>query len=259
MTGDAHEGYRKADSSANVCGTSIPVRGPFFQRLVRRDASILMVLLMGVVAGAGQEQTFNDYNCAITQPTGWILSTNPTPPAGTFVVNISDPGRTRGLVLVIQNEPKPTQPLDSFFVASYERGLQARGGEKPISTRFMEIGGVKAYERVANAVIKGRDATTVWHLIVTDTCVYTVESIRFDGPVLEDSEIQEALASFRFITPPKAPVLSPERAGYEIGYMIGRYGPLVVLGIAVIAGCVFAIIKVSKRNGSTAPPLPPEV
>lgn len=256
MTGDAR--YIRQIPPAPFL-SRIRLSGSPIKKLLPPFASVWIALLVGAITSAAQEQLFSNYNCAITPPPGWRTTTNATSASGTFTVTFTAPGRTRFLLLIVQNERKTSEPLDDFYIASYERSVQLRGGGKPLSTRSMEIDGIKAYERVANVVIKGKNASTIRHLILTDTGVYTVEGMRFNGPVLEAPEIQEALNSFHFISQPQAPVLSPERAAFRIGYMIGRYGPFVVFGVGAIVLGIFLLIRKRRRRGSVPPPLPSQL
>ena len=255
MTGDARY-IRQISPLASFLSIRLAVS--LIKKLLPSFAPIWIAFLVDPITSGAQEQLFGNYNCAITPPPGWRPTTNATLESGTFTVTFTAPSRTRFLLLIVESDRKPSEPLDDFYVASYERSVQLRGGGKPLSSRFMEIDGVKAYERIANPVIKGKNVSTIRHLILTDMGVYTVEGMRFSGPVAEAPELGEAVNSFHFISRPQAPVLSPQRAAFRIGYRIGRYGPFAVLGIGAIVLGVFLLIK-GRRRSSVPPPLPPQV
>lgn len=217
--------------------------------------SAVVVALAAAWSLAAQEQIFSNYNCTLTVPDGWRPATNATSHPERVTVTFAAPGRNRFLALTVQSDPKPTAPLDDLFVASYERGME-NIYDKKLSGRFIEADGLKAYELLSTPIIQGKQASIIGHLILTDTSVYTVEGMRFGGAVTDDHEIAQALASFQFITRPRTPVLSSETAAYRIGYMIGRYGAYVVLGIGAIV-CFAILLNKSRRRSISKPPLLP--
>jgi hypothetical protein len=224
----------------------------------RRAMAAVLTVVVSLAAAwslAAQEQIFSNYNCTLTVPEGWHVATNATSRPERVTITFSAPGRNRFLALTVQSDPKPTAPLDDLFVASYERGMENIYGKK-LSGQFIEVDGLKAYERLSNPTIQGKQASIIGHLILTDTSAYTVEGMRFGGAVTDDNEIAQALASFRFITRPSAPVISSEMAAYRIGYVIGRYGVFVVGAVIALS---LLLRKSRKQSTSQPPPLPPTV
>lgn len=221
-------------------------------------ASILMCIFAVTHSAAGQERRFTNYNCAITVPGDWYLMTN-LPPQPGLVAAYGKADKTAFLILIVDDRDNPSGPLDDRFVSEFERGVESTGVGKRISGRFIEIAGIKGYERLGNAVVNGKHASTIMQSVPADGRFYNLQAMRFDGVANEDQEIRNALASFRFLRPPASPVrsYSSGSAAYRMGYLIGKGGGFaIVIGGAIVA--IGASIRLRKsRKPSTPPPLPP--
>ncbi len=218
---------------------------------------ITFVFLAIACSAAAQEAVFSDYNCALTPPDGWTASTNLNNKPGITTITFAAPGKTRFVMLMVDHVHKPSGPIDDFFTASYERGATSAGG-KLISARYIEVAGLKAYERVGSRrLLSGRDASSIRRVVLTDDTVYTVDGMRTGDTysVTNDSEIKTSLESFRFLTPPSAPVLSPRAAGARFGYAIGRFGVFVFMGMGVIVVVILVIVNTLDRRSSKPPPM----
>jgi hypothetical protein len=217
--------------------------------------SALTFFFAGICSLIAQEREFPQYNCAITPPPGWHERTNVSSQDAVRVL-FMNPTRTRMLFLVIDDKHGPPGPMDDRYVAEFERGYERSSAGKRLSGKFIEVAGLKSYERLGTQVIKGKNASTIMRLIPIQGKSYNIEAMRFDGAAGNDPEIRAALDSFRFITPPSPPT----RSAYETGYLIGRLTPIVMVVVAAIWG-VLAII--SRWRNSTRqkapPPLPPNV
>lgn len=215
---------------------------------------------LALVVGAAQsppaqEQVFGKYNCAITPPDDWQAVVDLPPQAGLFG-GFANSDRTRLLTLkLIQDQKKRSGPMDDRFVSEFEEGYEASGGGKPVSRRFIEVSGIKGYERVGDSVINGQRVSIVTRVVPSKRSFYIIQAMRFDGDATEEPALGKALASFRFL---KAPVPVAESdsgsAAYRIGVLTGR-----VIGFLLVVGILIAIIAnvFRKRKGVRRSKLPP--
>ena len=231
---------------------------PFTARPLQSWASVL-VLVFAVTHGVlGQEQEFAGYNCAITPPDGWLKLTN-LPPQPGVLVTFTKADKTALLLLVVDDRNKPSGPMNDRFVSEFERGLQSSGVGKRVSGRFIEVAGMKSYERLGTASVNGKHASIIMQAVPTDGRFYHLQGLRFDGDASEDPEIRKGLASFRFIRPPAAPIraYSSQSEAYRTGYLLGRVAVVALLVAGVIAVVRAITRRKDKRNPATPPPLPP--
>jgi hypothetical protein len=144
--------------------------------------------------------------------------------------------------------------MDDRFVSEFERGVQTKGVGKPESGKFIEVGGLKAYERSGHATIKGRNVSQIMLVVPANGKVYCITAMQFNGEASDDAGIRNVLTSFRFLHPPVPPTRT-RSAAYQTGYWFGRLGGLLALPVLV-----FFIIRQSRqsrRNSSSPPPVPP--
>src|SRR5690349_14216656 len=195
-------------------------------------ASAVMLAFGAVLATHGQELEFPRYNCAITPPEGWSRVPNPTEQPS-LLVTLAKADQTALLLLVI-NDRQPSGPLNDRFVSDFEQGLKISGWGERTSGKFIEVRGMKAYERFGNFSANGRTASAILQGIPTDGVFYCLQGFRFDGEVSEDPDVRKVLASFRFIKPPQVPRdgLFSQSLGYRTGTLIGR---AIVVGIFILA------------------------
>jgi hypothetical protein len=180
--------------------------------------------------------------------------TNLQPQPG-FCAAVGNTARTRLVMLVIDDRDKHPATMNERFVAEFERGVEATGVGKRVSGRFIEIAGIKSYERLGRMRVNGKEGTSITRVVLADGALYSVQAMRFDGDASDDPEIREALASFRFIRAPSPPV-RPVSAAYRIGYLTGILVPSVVLGGALVA----IIVRARQATSSQARPIhPPKV
>lgn len=219
--------------------------------------SLLALLFLSCYGIYAQERVFADRNCAITPPAGWRWMTN-LPPQPVFCAAFGNTARNRLVMLMINDKGQAPGPMNERFVAEFERGVEASGGGKRVSGKFIEIAGLKAYERLGRAQVKGKEVSTLMQVVPANGTVYSVQAMRFDGDANDDPEIREALGSFRFIQTPSPPALSVS-AAYKFGYFIGRLAPTVLLGGVIVAVVVAALRRKGSRRPQVPPPVPPHV
>ncbi|HEX3624413.1 MAG TPA: hypothetical protein VH280_03200 [Verrucomicrobiae bacterium] len=200
------------------------------------------------------EQDFPDQNCGITFPEGWHAMAN-IPSRPDNVASYIDSTRRRIVNLIIENR-KLSGPLDDHFVAEFNRDFE-KDGETLLSGKYIEVGGIKSYERVSSFVIRGKQMSSIDRLIPGEDRYYIVQGLVIDGDVNADYEIQQSIASFRFLHP-FVPSYSPNSIAYRIGQLV-RY---LMITLAVVAVVVFAVRssrKPPRPNSPQPPPLPPGI
>ena len=220
----------------------------------RRFKLFLFALFFAVTLQMrAEEQVFTNLNFALTPPDSWVTITNITKRPGMFLVAYVSPEGGRMLTLVIDSSRKPQGPLNDKFIEGFDQGVEQSGGGKRISGKFVEMGGVKAYERTANRVINGRQTSSVLYAMLTSERFYSIEGIALKNPA-DDEDLQKALASFRFLTPVHEPQEFQQSAAFRAGYIFGKY--VIPIGVVAVA-LSFIVLVILKSRRSKPPPLPP--
>jgi len=215
---------------------------------MRRLISILAIFV-AVHDSIGQEREFPAHNCAITPPPNWQTVTNFLSQPGVVAV-FGNRQRTRLVFVAFDNRHKPPRHLDERFISQFERESEDAGKEKRLWGRFIEVDGIKSYERLGYATLRGKRTSTLTRAVPTTTGFYIVNGMRLDGDASEANEIVECVESFRFIKPPPpvAKSRSVDSAPYRISNLIGRLTVLVLFLIVVVA----IVKRVSSRKNQGA-------
>jgi hypothetical protein len=153
-------------------------------------------------------------------------------------------------MLMIDDKHKASGTVDDQFVKGFEQGLESSGVGKRDSGKFIEIAGIKAYERTGHTLVKGKNASTVMQVVPADGKLYSLQAMRLDGDASDDPEIRGVFASFRFLKPP-AP---PPSAAYRMGYLFGSLLPIIALGGA---GAYIVLKAILRYRSKETPPSPP--
>jgi hypothetical protein len=217
--------------------------------------SSLLFLVALTHAGLAQERTYPDYNFAITPPEGWLVMSNFPPQKG--VVTIFDnPGSTRLIMLVSIEEKKDSGILDDRFITNFEKGVESSGGGKRVSGKFIEVHGLKAYERLGGFLKGQQHVSTLTYLVLVNGRSYSFMGMRSDGAANDALDIQACFATFRFLTPPEPPKSSADSVAFQTGYVTGRVMVYVVL---IIVACVVVASLRDKKSppANSPPPSPP--
>jgi hypothetical protein len=210
-----------------------------------------MLFVMVATAGGlfGQEREFPVYNFAMRPPDGWQLMTN-LPERRGVIATYVDAAKIRQVVLIVYDH-KASGPLDDRFVSEFERGMESSGAGKRVSGKFIEVRGIKSYERVGNVMVDGKRATLLAQVIPVKGRLYFLEGLRVEGEANDDPEIRNFLASFRFITPPVVQTgsLSPESVAFRTGF----WAAFTLVIIAIVANRRAAAARRSQRTSSVPP------
>ena len=244
-------------SKTSECSREPGIRPFRMNKQLKLWIPALLLIVVLVQNAFGQERQYPNDNFAITPPAGWDPVSN-LPPQKGLVAVFGNPERTRLVVLVTMEAKSTDGPMDDRFVANFEKGLQKTGGGPPTSSKFIEVQGFRTYERIGSFAQGQKHFSTQTRLIATRGRAYSVAVMRTDGDATTDPEIQQCLASFRFLTPPEQPRSLADTISYRIGYFTGQ--------ILIVLLAIFVMVKLarsarSKKNKdspATPPPLPPQ-
>jgi hypothetical protein len=139
----------------------------------------------------------DDLNYAITLPKAWRVDFQNE--AGFL---IASPDQSQTITLLV-NRTGP-RSLDAKTIEEIERGLLQANSEK-VSSRNFTIDGVPAYETIHRVGKAPFTSSFVNHLFIADGRLYSLQGIWIGGDISHARGIQEGLARFRFLQPPKPP------------------------------------------------------
>jgi hypothetical protein len=226
--------------------------------------SFLLFILLINFNSRGSERVFTNDNFAISVPDGWEEIKN-TPKQGNMQMLglFRSPGKNTLLMLMFEANPRNPEVIDDRYVADLEGSLQQGGQGQPMSSRFLEIGGVKAYERQGTMSVNGKTVSVLFQVMIADRKTYGMQAMRFGGNVADDGDVLKSMASFRFLTPPKP--LSPlagKSPAYQMGHDIGQLSMYAAVLVAI--GVIIAVslrgagrrAKAGSKPPSRPPPLP---
>jgi hypothetical protein len=173
----------------------------------------------------------DDLNYTITVPDGWTVDFQS--PDG---FSIPSPDRKGSITLIVVNAKS-----GKFDSTQFEQELLKVGCQK-VSSRNFTIDGVSAYETIQRVgkLHTHREvpfaSLMVEHLIIANGRFYNLSYISdISGDATQASKMQERLASFHFLQPPK---LSAGRFG-SLGLKLAIPG-------VIIAGIVFMVLRSRK-------------
>ena len=190
-----------------------------------------LAFILFVSLASAKELKSDELNYAVTIPDGWTVTFQNF--AG-FSIASQDGKKT--ITLLVRSNANDV--LDPGSIAIVEQGLQKAGAQIVSSRNFM-IDGVPAYENVFRVGKTPYASSFVVHQIIADNKFYSLQSGYMGGDAAQDSGMQEALASFHFLQPPK-----PSKPSGSGGFA-SHGARLVVLGI-IVAGIVFGVIRSRK-------------
>ena len=196
----------------------------FMKRLI-----IVLAFILSVSSVFALELKSDDLNFIITIPGTWTITSQDS--TG-FYIKSQDGKRAVSLVA----SSAPFAKFDSNYIANYEQVLQKTHHVQLVSSKIFTIDGAPAYENIQRLGEGSIASVQVEHQIFADGRLYMFSTVVFGGDATQDSEMQQGLASFHFLHPPK---ISAGRFGF-LGVK------LTVVGI-IIAGIIFWVIR-SQRT-----------
>jgi hypothetical protein len=192
-----------------------------------RYSLLILACIYSASCVFGIDLKSEDGNYAVTIPGTWTLTFQNQ--AG-FSITSSNGSRTMTLLIAKARSGK----LDSRSVAKIEQVFQRAGAQK-VSSKMFAIDGVPAYEIVQRIGKPPYATVMVDHQIIAEGKLYAFHASIMGGDATADSEMQDGLASFHFLRPPKPPS----------SFGSGALGvKLAVLGIIVIG--VFLVVRSRK-------------
>lgn len=219
-----------------------------------RLLAVACTLFFAVAGGAlAKDLQFADENCAITLPDTWLELTNLPRRQGQLAV-YSDAARKRFVLLCVSTE-KPSGPMDDRVVADFELGIRKSGGGERISGQYVEVAGIKSYERSGALDSHGKHLSTINLFVPGEDKYYSIQGMRSDGDASDDPEIQQIIGSFRFLHP-FVPSYVPNPDSPEAKF--AQTTTKLILTIAAVAFVVYCIVSsLRRRPASRPPPVPP--
>jgi hypothetical protein len=197
---------------------------------VRLIAFALFCLVAGVARG--QERQFPEFQCSITPPKGWEALPVQQP---ALVAAYGSPDRKKSLMLFASKQQKPG-PLDYDTINQFESARSSNTNDQRVTSKVVEVGGVRAYDRLGRSMIEGRPATTWVRLFGGNGYFYSIQAMRIDGEAVEDAELRQGMDSLRF---PGGPVIRQH----------GNFGPgLLAAGVVLVAVSVLVIMVWVNRK-----------
>jgi hypothetical protein len=192
----------------------------------------------------GQERDFPQYNFAIGLSDGWQLMTNlPSRPG--VIATFIDAAKIRQVVLLVYDH-NASGSLDDRFISEFERGMENSGAGKRVSGRFIEVRGIKSYERLGNVVADGKRATLLTQVIPVKGRLYLLQGLKIEGDASDDPAIRNCLATFRFISPPVAQTgLTQDDASFRT-LLWAAFTLGVIAGIAILRSLRKSAIRPSQ-------------
>ncbi|MHC4916682.1 MAG: hypothetical protein ACYTGB_14445 [Planctomycetota bacterium] len=181
--------------------------------------------LVTALEGRAGEWTSTFYDCGVTIPAeaGWTEDKEEVEPGVPLV--LVDATGSRRMILVI--EDCRGEVIDSASIAEIEENLLE--GQTKIHGRRMTIGGLPAYELAVRTRVPAGEVTTIFRTVIGNDRLYGISVSMLGGDCTTDKLCLDAIAGFRFLSPPKPPTRSSFGTG--VGGTIAM-----VLVIALVIG-----------------------
>ena len=215
----------------------------------------MLFLIPALAAVAhGQEEKFEKYNFAITPPEGWESKAGQVTQPGLVAMYMKPGGGVLLFIGVDESSYKEPIVLNDEFVDGFNKGFDESNGGKFLSGKYVEVLGIKSYERQGVIAKNGASLSTFTRVIPVGAKAYALAAMSKEGDAGGLPEVQKCIASFRFLTPPAIPPPAVERpAAYTNEVATGKFPAFAApAGVVVLLGLV--ILLISLRNSRRAPP-----
>ena len=102
-----------------------------------------LIILAAFSCGAhGEERKFEKYNFAVTPPDGWAARTDvPGFEGATVLAAFAKPDNTESLIIAIDDGGDDVEYTNEDSMAAFKRGIEKSGGGKPLSEKYIVMGG----------------------------------------------------------------------------------------------------------------------
>lgn len=201
---------------------------------MRRLLAIFITLfaLLACPQGAAREPIFSTKNFAITPPLGWEKVNDL--PKDEITAFYRSPDKTAMLVITLQEGKTLPRPMTDQAVEEFERGIENSGGGKRLSGHFIDVMGIRAYERIGSSQKDGRSISSVIRLIPGDGILYQLQAISLGGDADKNSVLRKALESFRYLNVPAETYSEQAALENTAGYRLGGILVKILAGIVVL-------------------------
>ena len=146
---------------------------------------------------------FPDQDFAITLPSGWQKLTDIPPQFQNRLQGgaYGNANKTKYLVLVIADDHRFDGRLDEKATMEIEEIIASASIQTTrIGGQFIEVAGVRGYERRASLTADGVTLSEVGQIILAHGKIYIVQVACENGNADTDPELRECLSSFRFLS-----------------------------------------------------------
>ena len=217
--------------------------------------TLALFLAAGARGATNEEQALTTENCALTAPAGWSARDLKRVPG--VVAAFGDAAGQRTLLVLVQGRGQPGEAASDTFVTGFDIGMEKSGGGQKTSGKFVQLAGLRAYERHGTATLQGQRVTTLVLAVPTGDGTYLLEALMTNGEASDDPQIRQAVDSFHFLRPPGLPHGSPGDVAFQTGFRVGELLGWMILG-GLVGLVVWALTRFFARRGPPAPPpLPP--
>jgi hypothetical protein len=193
---------------------------------------VVVAFILSATSLFALELKSDELNYIIAIPGTWTVKSQDQ--TG-FYVESEDGKRAVSLAILYPCSAK----IDSSYVTRIEQVQPKRDNFQMISNRLYEIDGVAAYENVQRLGKASFASVNVELEIIAERRFYHLSLISYGGDAAQDPEMQEVLASFHFLHPPK----------FLASSIVGRFSSfgvkLAIPGV-IIVGIAFMVIR-SRR------------
>ena len=194
---------------------------------------VTFCVLLTCQRGFAIKPIFSTRNFAITPPLGWE-KVNDLPKEPAITALYRNPYKTAMLLITLQEGGTMPRPMTDQAVEEFERGIENSGGGKRLSGRFIDVNGIRAYERIGRLQQDGKDISSVIRLIPGDGVTYQLQAICLDGDADKHPELRKALESFRYLNVPTETYSETAALEKSAGYRMGGIVAKGLIGIVVL-------------------------
>ncbi len=186
-----------------------------------------MTFILLASLAPGEILKSDEHNYIITVPDAWTVTFQNS--AG---FSLASPDRQKTITLLISKVSYRT--LDSKSIAQIEQ-MSAQAGAHKVSSRTFMIDAVPAYELLLSIGKAPYSSTFLNRAIIADRKLYSLGAMHGGGDVIQDADIQDGLASFHFLHPPKPP------SSFGFGSLVMK---IAILGVIMVG--VFLVVRSRK-------------
>ncbi len=204
-----------------------------------------VLILHAVHLAAGQERQLNEANCAVTLPADWEDLTPTKEKPGDVLAVFGTHDQQRSLMVLLDHRGTSSFPADQWFAAEIDARCECTSAGRKIAGRFIEIAGLRGYERRGALLVHFKHVSTLVWAIPTGEGTYLLQGTVVDGKADQASDVQQTMASFRFLHPP--PAVNKSRTATQSLRLYFAYFGLPALLLCVLLAVVLGVVGFCLR------------